>query len=202
MPTLERSHEVLTSGPSLVVRGSNPTRQGTFCSRPGAYGFSWQWKLSGPIDAAARGEALGLRWPDSDLDTLRVRITQTLTSIAWTIHFSQPKTAAGPRPIALDPMTVSLLREHRKRMVEQRLIAGDGFVNRGLVFCLPDGSPHHPERVYQAFKRALKKGDHPDIPLHGLRHRWATLALEQGVNPRVLQDLLGHANMAVTLQTY
>lgn len=149
-----------------------------------------------------RGEALGLRWLDVDLDMARARITQTVISISWKVHFGQPKTAAGRRPIALDPMTVGVMRDHRKRMLELRLLVGDGFVDQGLVFCHPDGSPLHPERVYQAFQRALKKHDLPVISIHGLRHTWATIALEQGVHPRVVQERLGHSNIAVTLQTY
>ena len=149
-----------------------------------------------------RGEALGLRWNDVDLDTSRLRVKQTVTAIGWEIHFGQPKTAAGRRPIALDPMTLAIAREHQKQMIERRLLVGDGFVDHGLVFCHPDGSPLHPERVYQAFKRALRRHALPDIPLHGLRHTWATIALERGVHPRVVQERLGHANIAVTLQTY
>ena len=56
--------------------------------------------------------------------------------------------------------------------------------------------------MYQAFKRALRRHALPDIPLHGLRHTRATIALERGVHPRVVQERLGHANIAVTLQTY
>ena len=99
-------------------------------------------------------------------------------------------------------MTVTIVREHRKLMLERRLLVGDGFVDHGLAFCQPDGAPLHPERVYQAFKRALRRHALPDIPLHGLRHTWATIALERGVHPRVVQERLGHANIAVTLQTY
>lgn len=149
-----------------------------------------------------RGEALGLRWTDVDLDTARAKITQTLISVGWKIHFGRPKTAAGRRPIALDAMTVGVMREHRRKMLERLLFVGSGFVDRGLVFCQPDGSPHHPERFYQAFKRALKKHGLPDIPRHGLRHSWATIALERGIHPRVVQERLGHTNIAVTLQTY
>ena len=56
--------------------------------------------------------------------------------------------------------------------------------------------------MYQTFKRAVRKHGLPDIPLHGLRHTWATIALERGVHPRVVQERLGHPNIAVTLQTY
>ena len=88
---------------------------------------------------------------DVDLDTSRLRVPQAVTAIGWEIHFGQPKTAAGRRPIAPDPMTVAIVREHRKLMIERRLLVGDGFVDHGLAFCQPDGAPLPPEGVYQAF---------------------------------------------------
>lgn len=143
-----------------------------------------------------RGEALGLRWSDVDLDHGRAQITQTVTAIGWQIHIGQPKTQAGKRPIALDPLTVEVLREHRDESA--RCSAG----GLGLVFSGDDGGPLHPERMYQAFKRAVIKHRLPPIPLHGLRHTWATIALQSGVHPRVVQERLGHSNIAITLQTY
>ncbi len=149
-----------------------------------------------------RGEALGLHWSDVDLDSGRARITHTLGTIGWQVVAGQPKTSAGRRPIALDPMTVGVLRDHRKRMLEQRLLVGAGFVDQDFVFSEPDGSPLHPERVYQAFKRRVRKHAFPYLSPHGLRHTCATIALANGVHPRVVQERLGHAHISVTLQTY
>ena len=147
-----------------------------------------------------RGEALGLRWSDVDLETGRAQINQTVIAIGWNVHFGQPKTQAGRRPIALDPATVEVLRKHRRAMHARPASAGTG--GDQLVFCGPDGAPHHPERVYQAFRRAVIRHHLPPIPLHGLRHTWATLALQADVHPRVVQERLGHSNIAITLQTY
>ena len=149
-----------------------------------------------------RGEALGLHWTDVDLAAGRVGITHTLGSIRWKLVAGQPKTSAGRRPIALDPTTASVLRDHRRRMLEQRLLVGAGFVDQDYVFCEPDGSPLHPERVYQAFKRRVRKYQMPYLSPHGLRHTWATIALANGVHPRVVQEHLGHAHISITLQTY
>lgn len=149
-----------------------------------------------------RGEALGLRWNDVDFETRRAKVIQTVTAIGWEIHYGQPKTNAGRRGLALDPATIDVLKAHRKRMLEQRLLVGAGFVDRDLVFCQPDGEPHHPERVYQAFKRALKKHGLPDLPIHGLRHTWATLALEADVHPKIVSERLGHSKIAITLDMY
>ena len=148
-----------------------------------------------------RGEALGLRWSDIDLDNGRAHITQTMIAIGWQVYVGQPKTQAGRRPVALDPLTVDVLRRHLGASARAPR-SGDGAAARGLVFCGPDGEPLHPERVYQAFRRALIRHKMPTIPLHGLRHTWATIALQAGVHPRVVQERLGHSNIAITLQTY
>jgi integrase len=149
-----------------------------------------------------RREALGLHWINVNLDAGRARITHALGSISWQVVAGQPKTAAGRRPIALDPITVGVLRDHRKQMLEQRLLVGAGFIDQDFVFCEPNGSSLHPERVYQAFKRRVRKHGLPYLSPHGLRHTWATIALANGVHPRVVQERLGHAHISVTLQTY
>lgn len=120
-----------------------------------------------------------------------------MTAIGWQIHIGQPKTQAGKRPVALDPLTVGVLRDHR-----EALIASGRNASEGLLFSDHDGGPVHPERMYQAFKRAVIRHKLPRIPLHGLRHTWATIALQSGVHPRVVQERLGHSNIAITLQTY
>ena len=119
-----------------------------------------------------RGEALGLRWSDIDLDTGRAQINQTVIAIGWNIHLGQPKTQAGRRPIALDPAKVEVLRAS---------VRNAGAVGSRcwpcwdqLVFSDTDEVPRHPERVYQAFRRAVIRHRLPPIPLHGLRHTWAT----------------------------
>ncbi len=144
-----------------------------------------------------RGEALGLRWSDVDLELGRAHVVQTVTAIGWQIHFGQPKTQAGKRPVALDPLTVRVLSEHRQRLAES-----GREVSAGLVFAGNDDGPVHPEHMYQAFKRAVVRHKLPRIPLHGLRHTWATIALQTSVHPRVVQERLGHSNIAITLQTY
>ena len=146
-----------------------------------------------------RGEALGSRWSDIDLDNGRVHVTQTMIVIGWQVYVGQSKTQAGRCPVALDPLTVEVLRRH---LHESAQTTTPGAAASGLVFCAPDGEPLHPERVYQAFRRALIRHKLPTIPLHGLRHTWATIALQTGIHPLVVQERLGHSNIAITLQTY
>ncbi len=155
-----------------------------------------------------RGEVLGLRWADVDLDAALLRITRTLITtdvqrkgspgMAW----GTPKTAKGRRTVALDPGTVAALRQHRARQLQERLALGQGYADEDLVVAGPDGRPLHPKAISYQFARAAKLAGLPAIRLHDLRHTHATLALRAGVHPRVVQERLGHANVSITLDTY
>ena len=149
-----------------------------------------------------RGEALGLRWADVDLDAGRVRVVQTITQTRGRIVVGDPKTARGRRPVALDGATIAVLREHRRRMLEERLLVGSDFDDNGLVFHYPDGLCLRPDAVSAAFVRRVARYGLPRLTLHGLRHTWATLALERGIHPRVVQERLGHSTIAITLGIY
>lgn len=149
-----------------------------------------------------RGEVLGLRWRDLDLDAGRAAIRQTLLSVGYAVQFSTPKTAKGRRSIALDPVTVASLREHRRRQLEERLAFGRGYGDQDLVFVREDGSPVHPEYFSERFERAEKDAGMPRIRLHDLRHTHATLALQAGVHAKVVSERLGHATVGITLDTY
>jgi integrase len=149
-----------------------------------------------------RGEALGLRWGDVDLDTGRVRIVQTVIQIRGTVSMGEPKTDRGRRAITIDEGTVAALRTHRRVTNEQRLLVGSDFIDNDLIFRLPSGEPLHPDAVSATFERQVRRYGLPRLTLHGLRHTWATLALESGVHPRVVQERLGHSTIAITLGIY
>jgi integrase len=149
-----------------------------------------------------RGEALGLRWSDLDLDAGRASIRQTVIVIRHTVMIGTPKTAKGRRIVTLDKGTVTALREHRGRQAAERLLMGAGWTDNDLVFCHPDGTVLHPERFSRGFLETVARIGLPRIRLHDLRHGWATLALQAGIHPKVVQERLGHANIAITLDTY
>jgi integrase len=155
-----------------------------------------------------RGEALGLSWDDVDLEMARVSVHRTLgqvsdyragdTGVAW----GTPKTARGRRAISLDPETVAVLRSHRTRQLEQRLLAGADYRDQDLVFAGRAGEPLLPKVVSNQFRKAVARHDMPYLSVHGLRHSWATLALQAGIHPKIGQERLGHSTIAITLDIY
>lgn len=149
-----------------------------------------------------RGEAVGLRWKDLDLDAGQLSVKQTIQSIRGKLLIGDAKSAAGNRPIALDPATVAALRDHRKRMLEERMLVAADHADEGLVFHRPDGSALRPETVSSSFLRRQKGLDLPRLTIKGLRHTWATLALKQGIHPKVVQERLGHSTIGITLNIY
>jgi integrase len=149
-----------------------------------------------------RGEALGLRWSDVDLEAGRVVIRQTVSAIAHQIRV-QPRTKSGkPRTIALDALTVVALRAVRARQAQERLLLGSDYEDRDLVFARPDGRPQHPEHFSMAFERRISRYELPRIRLHDLRHTWATLALAAGVDVKIVSERLGHASAKITWDIY
>ena len=155
-----------------------------------------------------RGEALGLTWDDVDLDNCTVSIRRARLAVDHKATTGATKTGRS-REIALDSMTVAVLRQQRARQAEERLQVGPGCCTDNLVFTLPDGRGFHPERFSREFdrKQATYNRLHPDVALprmrlHDLRHTWATLALRAGEHPKVVAERLGHSSTAVTLETY
>jgi integrase len=150
-----------------------------------------------------RGEVLGLAWEAVDLENGRLAVRQTLTVADYTPRLTAPKTEHSRREVALDADTVAALREHRKRQLEERLAAGEWWHNElGLVFTNAIGRPIHPQSFSEAFERHVAAAGLRRMPLHGLRHTHATLALQAGVHPKVVSDRLGHYSAAFTLDVY
>jgi integrase len=106
------------------------------------------------------------------------------------------------RTVDLDPRTVALLRGWCRTQLAERLAASAGYVESGYVFTNEIGEPIRPDSLTYAFSRAAERAGVPDIGVHGLRHTAATLLLAAGVQPHVVQERLGYANMSITLGLY
>jgi integrase len=149
-----------------------------------------------------RGEVLGLRWQDVDLDTGSLSVRQTLINIDYEMRFSEPKTPRSRRAIALDRGTVKALREHRERQLEESRAWGPAWMDTGLVFTREDGLPIHPDRLKKLFERQVMSSGLPRVTLHGLRHSHASLALKAGIHPKIVSERLGHSSTALTMDVY
>ena len=149
-----------------------------------------------------RGEALGARWEDLDLQGARWQVRRTLLPVKGGVMEGTPKTARGQRSVALDPGTVRALRAWRKQQLEERMAWGAAWTDSGRVFTREDGTDLRPTRVSEQFDALVKRSGLPRIRLHDLRHGHCTLALGAGVHPKVVQERLGHASVAFTLGRY
>jgi integrase len=149
-----------------------------------------------------RGELLGLRWSDVDLNNRRLAVTQAVIAVGYEVLVSEPKTSKSRRSIALDPATVVLLGEHRDRQGHERLAAGELWQETGLVFTRQDGSVLHPHTLSYWFDKHSREAGLPSIRLHDVRHSYASAALSAGVHPKVVSERLGHSNIGITLDTY
>jgi len=149
-----------------------------------------------------RGEAIGLRWSDVDLENARLAVRRALIPINREVVVSEAKTAKGRRVIALDPGTVEALKDQAARQLDEQDAGGAAWVETGLVFTLENGAALDPESVSRYFRQAVKQSLLPPIRLHDLRHTHATLALQAGIHPKVVSERLGHATISITLDTY
>ena len=149
-----------------------------------------------------RGEMLGLRWTDVDLDAGKLSVIQTITTVRGHPVVSSTKTKKSRRRVTLDIATVGALRAHKRLQAKERLAAGSAWTNSGLVFTQEDGTALHPELYSHWFARCVSKAEVPRIRLHDLRHTHATLALAAGIHPKVVSERLGHATVGITLDLY
>ena len=152
-----------------------------------------------------QGELLALKWEDVDLEgtnpTLEVR--RSLSETRGCRSFVTPKSSGRGRHLRLSRRAVSALRAHRKRQLEERVRKAGLWEDHGLVFPSEVGTPMSGRNLYRAFKIRVKRASLPQtLRFHDLRHTCATLLLRQGVNPKFVQELLGHADISLTLNTY
>ncbi len=113
-----------------------------------------------------------------------------------------PKTKRSRRTLVMPTMIVEGLRAHEKRQVVEKLWAGSGWQESGLVFVNRFGGPTQARRVIEQFHKALADAGIRRVRFHDLRHSCATLLLVQGVSPRVVMDVLGHSEIALTMNAY
>jgi integrase len=139
------------------------------------------------------GELLGLQWDDVNFDMKTISIRHTIAAIPHRgLVLGEPKTEKSRRSIALPDFIFQALKDHQ----------GKNLNHTGFVFTTSNNTPFSPRNTERHFKHLLEKAELPKIRFHDLRHTAATLLFLEGVHPKVVQELLGHSQISVTMDTY
>ncbi|OOC57405.1 hypothetical protein NOSIN_23705 [Nocardiopsis sinuspersici] len=147
-----------------------------------------------------RGEVLGLRWRDVDLDARVLHVESQVQQVGGCVVVAEPKSEASRRTVALDQVTVQVLRAHRRKQQSER--SGTGRADPDLVFTCIKGGCLAPDRLSRSFRKLNTESGLPPVRLHDLRHGAATFALAAGVDLKTVQAMLGHASIVLTADTY
>ena len=150
-----------------------------------------------------RGEALGLRWQDVDLDGRKLRVKGQLQRINKQLVLSEkPKTDHSRRVLTIPQPAVTALREHRARQLEDRMRLGPDWTDTGLVFATELGTPLEPRNIKRALDKLLENAQLPHCRIHDLRHACATLLIQAGEDLKTTSEILGHSSIKVTADVY
>jgi integrase len=149
-----------------------------------------------------RGEVLGLRWQDVNLDTGTLRIERSLQRVDGAIVSKEPKTPRSRRTLSLPPSAVAALRAHHDRQTWERKSAGERWRETGMVFTTSIGTPIDPDRLNKNYKVLLARAGLREQRFHDLRHAAATLMLRDGLPVHEVSAVLGHSQTSTTLNVY
>jgi integrase len=149
-----------------------------------------------------RGELLALRWDDIDLGSRQLQVRRAMQRVDGKLRITELKTSSSRRTIVLPQLAVRHLQDHKKRQDAERLALSDTWHEHGLVFASSVGTPVEPRNVNRRWDELRRRADLEGLRLHDLRHGCATFLLAQGVPARAIMDVLGHAEIGVTMNTY
>jgi integrase len=143
-----------------------------------------------------------LRWDDIDLGSRQLHVRRAVQRVDGNLQIAEPKTPSALRTVVLSQFAVRHLQEHKKRQDAERLALGDAWQEHGLVFASSIGTPIEPRNVNRRWDELRQRAGLDGLRLHDLRHGCATFLLAQGVPARAIMDVLGHAEIGVTMNTY
>ncbi len=150
-----------------------------------------------------RGELLGLHWHDIDFAEACLYVRRSVGRIAkHGVVVSQPKTKTSKRKIALPAFVLDALKQHREHQVVLREKAGAQWQENDIVFCNIHGGYLSETRLQSNFKMLLKRAELPNIRFHDLRHSAASIFAKLHVHPKVVQEILGHSDIGMTMNVY
>ncbi|WP_046469412.1 tyrosine-type recombinase/integrase [Allosalinactinospora lopnorensis] len=149
-----------------------------------------------------RGELLGLRWADIDLEAGRLEVVQTLQRVGGRLQLVPPKTDDSSRTVPLPDLCVEALREHRNRQFAERSDAWPDWEEHGLVFPSKVGTPLEPDNLRRSWGPLRERAGLGGVRFHDLRHTCVTLLLNLDVPPQVVREIVGHSDIGVTMSIY
>lgn len=149
-----------------------------------------------------RGELCGMA--DADVETARAAVTVNvaLIQVRGKLVWGRPKSKAGERVVGLDAHSVAAVNAHRLQRKRERLAAGEAWEDSGQMFTDELGRAVHPEYVSRRFRELAKEAGLPVIKFHAGRHTAATLALEAGIDVKIVSEQLGHSTTRITQDLY
>lgn len=149
-----------------------------------------------------RGEVAGLQWTDVDLKAGNLKIRHTLSRVDGELVLTKPKTERSRRPLPLHSGVVTALKGWRAQQLQERLAAGDQWVDSGMVFCTELGTMVDPRNLLRTVELAAAKAGIEGVGAHTMRHSAAVAWLESGVHIKAVADLLGHSSISITGDLY
>jgi integrase len=150
-----------------------------------------------------RGELLALRWVDVDFVGGTVFVHRTVARVGnYGLVENEPKTKSSRRRIVLPSVAIEALRKHQSQQEQLKMAAGDSWHDKGIVFSSASGGFIEPVLLLRWFDRLLTQAALPRIRFHDLRHSAATILLATGVNPKEVQERLGHSSIVMTMDVY
>jgi integrase len=150
-----------------------------------------------------RGELLAMRWRDVNFDMGTLSVNRSVyRAKGGQFIYQEPKTAKGRRLVDLPPESVLVLKRLRERQEADGLLQGYTVNEDTVVFRYRDGSPILPRGLTGAFVKLMRRAGLEGYRLHDARHAHATVMLQQGESPKVVQERLGHARANITLDIY
>ena len=149
-----------------------------------------------------RGELLGLQWCDVDWEKNQIHVCRNRVVVNGKSHLKDPKTEAGNRILDVPEMLMRKLKRHRLTCMERQIELGSNYTLTDFIIVHPDGKPIYPEYLSQMLTKLQEKANLPKCRFHDLRHLCASIMLKQGVDVKVAQERLGHADISTTLNIY
>jgi Site-specific recombinase XerD len=159
-----------------------------------------------------KGEILGLKWEDIDMEEKRLRIHHNLCIVnndelgegqpKTKLILQDPKTEKSKRTLPLNDMIILELKKHKKRQSLEKMEYRDIYEDKGMVFTRLNGNYINPRELLRDFQELLEKAGIEKKRFHDMRHTFASILLNENENPKVIQELLGHSNISTTMDVY